>query len=126
MTSDAIPFPRLHHVMLAIPPGGEGAARDFYIEQLGLTETEKPASLIGRGGLWLSTATLSIHLGIDPNFRSARKAHIALAYDDLDRLRSRLQDAGIAVGPIEHELPGFRRCYAEDPFGNRIELMQAL
>ena len=118
--------PSLHHVMTAIPLDGEAAARAFYVDVLGLEEVQKPAILVQRGGLWVSTSTLDVHLGVDPGFVSARKAHIALVVDDLDTVRARLSASNFEPGPIEFELPGFRRCYVDDPFGNRIELMQSL
>ena len=112
--------------MIAIPPGSEESARSFYVEILGLDEIAKPEALAARGGLWLATASLDLHLGIEPNFVPARKAHIALVVANLDALRARLNAAGINHGPIELELPGYRRCYSGDPFGNRLELMQPL
>ena len=112
--------------MIAIPSGGEDAARGFYIDLLGLQEMPKPAALAARGGIWLSSGTLDVHLGIDPEFVPARKAHIALVVGDLDRLLIGLSAEGFEPGPIEFELPGYRRCYVDDPFGNRIELMQSL
>ena len=118
--------PALHHVMIAVPPGSEDSARSFYVEILGLDEIAKPETLSARGGLWLTTASLDVHLGIDPNFSPARKAHIALVVSDLDTLRARLTAARFEAGTIELELPGYRRCYVDDPFGNRIELMQSL
>ncbi len=111
--------------MIAIPPASEATARAFYCELLGLAETSKPESLACRGGLWLSTGTLAVHLGIDQDFHSARKAHIALQVDDLGEIRTLLTRHGYAVSPVECELPGFQRCYVSDPFGNRIELMEA-
>ncbi len=116
----------LHHVLTAVPPDSEDTARSFYVGLLGLCEVSKPASLAARGGLWLSTGSIDLHLGIDPDFLPARKAHIALLVEDLDQLRVRLASAEIELGPIELELPGFRRCYVQDPFGNRLELMQSL
>lgn len=115
----------IHHVMVAIPRGGEPLARTFYVDLLGLPEIQKPQSLASRGGLWLSTGSLSLHLGVDPAFVPARKAHIALVYGNLDNLREQLSAAGFEPGEIEFELPGFARCYVSDPFGNRIELMQS-
>ncbi len=119
-------LPRLHHVMIAIPPASEPSARAFYVDILGLSEIPKPESLCGRGGLWLSTGSLDVHLGIDQDFHPARKAHIALQLDDLDRIKCKLNEFGYQVGPVECELPGFERFYVSDPFGNRIELMQPL
>jgi catechol 2,3-dioxygenase-like lactoylglutathione lyase family enzyme len=111
--------------MIAIPPGGEMRAREFYCDLLELEEIPKPDSLSDRGGLWLSTGSLAIHLGADPDFRFGRKAHIAIEYDYLDYLISQFDYHEIATGPIERDIPGYRRCYVTDPFGNRIELMQA-
>ena len=111
--------------MIAIPQHGEALARDFYIGTLSLEEIQKPPALAQRGGLWVSTGAIDVHLGVDPNFVPALKAHIALVVDDLDTFRARLIAGQFIPGPIEFELPGFRRCYVDDPFGNRIELMQA-
>lgn len=116
----------VHHIMIAIPAGGEDAARSFYVDLLNLCEIPKPPALVARGGLWLSTGSIDVHLGVDPDFAPARKAHLALLVNDLDELRRRLAHNGGAPGAIERELPGFRRCYVDDPFGNRIELMQSL
>ena len=117
--------PRLHHVMIAIPPAGEASARAFYCDLLDLQETVKPDSLACRGGLWLSTGSLDVHLGIDGDFHPARKAHVALQVDDIDAVRARLVQHGYSVSPVECELPGFLRFFVSDPFGNRIELMEA-
>lgn len=126
MTSNLVSTrPLVHHVMIAIPAAGEATARDFYCDLLGLREITKPDSLAGRGGLWLSTGTLDIHLGIDQDFHPARKAHVALEVSDLDAVGERLTQHGYAVSPIEFELPGYRRFYVSDPFGNRTELMQS-
>lgn len=118
--------PSIHHVMVAVPPYGETLARAFYIDALGLTEIPKPGSLVGRGGFWVSTGSIDLHIGIDQRFAPARKAHVALLVSGLDALRKQLQQSDFAPGPIEFELPGFQRCYVDDPFGNRIELMESL
>jgi catechol 2,3-dioxygenase-like lactoylglutathione lyase family enzyme len=119
-------LPRLHHIMIAIPPASEPTARAFYVDLLGLDEVPKPESLCGWGGLWLASGSLDIHLGIDQDFHPARKAHIALQLQDLEQIRARLHRHGYQVGPVECELPGYERFYVSDPFGNRIELMRAL
>lgn len=113
----------IHHVMVAIPRAGESEARRFYGEHLGLTEIEKPASLQGRGGLWFRTGSLELHLGIDPEFHPARKAHVAFLAEDLPALRRRLLVLGLQV--IDDDLlPGLDRFYLDDPFGNRLEFLQ--
>lgn len=113
----------IDHIQLAMPAGAEPAARGFYGGLFGFSEVSKPANLLARGGCWFEQGSIRLHLGIDPDFRPARKAHPAFLVDDLDRLRLRLEAAGVAT--VEDEpLAGYRRCYVDDPFGNRIGLMQ--
>lgn len=115
---------RIDHVQVAMPSGGEGAARRFYGELLGLVEIEKPAHLRARGGLWFATGSIALHLGVDHAFRPATKAHVAFAVTGLRALRERLAVAGYPSAEDE-PLPGYDRCYVADPFGNRTELMEA-
>jgi catechol 2,3-dioxygenase-like lactoylglutathione lyase family enzyme len=112
--------PRLDHVQVAAPPGCADAARAFYGDLLGLAEVEKPEPLRGRGGVWFE----QLHVGVEPDFTPARKAHPALRVDDVDRLAERLRAAGAKV-QWDHALPGVRRFYTADPWGNRIELLSA-
>lgn len=113
----------LHHVQLAIPPGGEAAARAFYGGLLGLPEVAKPASLAGRGGVWFERGGIRLHLGVEQAFVPARKAHPAFLVSGLDALRRRLEAAGREVAAAE-PLPGLVRFYVADPFGNRVELLE--
>src|SRR5262245_38897774 len=112
----------LDHVQIAMPPGGEDAARAFYDGLLGLPEVAKPEALAVRGGCWFARGGVQIHLGVEPGFRPAGKAHPALRIADLDGLAATLAAAGHRVD-WDDELPGVRRCYTDDPFGNRIELI---
>ena len=112
----------LHHVQIAVPPGSEPALRDFYAGLLGMTEVSKPAALAARGGAWFRSGTAELHLGVEPDFRPARKAHPGLLVDELDAIVARLVDAGRSVRP-DDLLPGYRRCYVDDPCGNRLELL---
>ena len=114
---------RLEHVQLAMPPGAERAARAFYADLLGIPEVPKPAPLAARGGCWFERGGLKIHLGVEQDFRPARKAHPALLVTDLAELVRRLEAAGYCADTDE-TLPGYHRCYVDDPFGNRIELME--
>jgi catechol 2,3-dioxygenase-like lactoylglutathione lyase family enzyme len=114
----------LDHVQLAMPPGGEEAARTFYGALLGLTEVLKPAPLAARGGCWFAGQGVHLHLGVENDFTPARKAHPAFLVTDLPGLQSRLMAAGVAVIP-DDSLPGVQRFYAADPFGNRLELIEA-
>jgi len=118
-------FRGLDHVQIAIPAGGEELARGFYVGVFGMSELPKPAVLAARGGCWFSAGSVEIHVGIDAEFRPARKAHPALIVGDLGALEERLRLAGRPVRPGE-ELAGRRRSFTEDPFGNRIELIELL
>ena len=114
----------IDHVQLAIPVGGEARARKFYGEALGLSEVPKPAHLLKRGGCWFETGALKVHLGADPDFRPARKAHAALLVDGLDTLVATLETEGYPVRRDE-PIDGRQRAYVDDPFGNRIEQIEA-
>ena len=114
---------RQDHVQLAIPKGAEDLCRPFYVGLLGLEEVPKPAALAGRGGLWLESGSVRIHLGVEEDFRPARKAHPAIAVAALDGLARRLSGAGHE--PVWDEaIPDVRRFYVQDPVGNRIEFME--
>lgn len=114
---------RIDHVQLAMPMGGEDEARAFYGGLLGIPEAPKPVVLAERGGVWFEAGDVKIHLGVDPAFRPARKAHPALVVHGLRDLADRLRGAGAKV--VDDDLlPGYERCYVTDPFGNRLELME--
>jgi catechol 2,3-dioxygenase-like lactoylglutathione lyase family enzyme len=112
------------HVELAMPAGREGEAQDFYEAVLGLDNQPKPALLAARGGCWFSNGDVTVHLGVEEDFRPAKKAHPALRVEGFEALCDALRAAGHAVRP-DHDIPGVRRCYVDDPFGNRIELIEA-
>ena len=113
----------IDHVQLAMPAGEEERARSFYSEVLGIAETPKPPHLAKRGGVWFEDGDLKIHLGVENDFRPATKAHPALLVRGLDQLIEKCRSAGYKVASDE-PLEGYRRVYASDPFGNRIELME--
>ena len=116
---------RLDHVQLAMPAGGERDARAFYRDALGIDEVIKPPHLAARGGCWFERGALKVHLGVEPDFRPARKAHPAFIVTDLAALVTVLKSHGYAV--VEDQpLEGYDRVYVDDPFGNRIELMEVL
>ncbi|MGX7952094.1 VOC family protein [Tsuneonella sp. HG249] len=115
----------LDHVQLAMPTGGEGAARAFYRGVLGLAEREKPAHLAARGGCWFYGPGVELHLGVEEPFHPAAKAHPALLVGDLGRVRAKLAEHGVSFAAGK-PLEGYDRGDIRDPFGNRIELMQRL
>jgi catechol 2,3-dioxygenase-like lactoylglutathione lyase family enzyme len=114
---------RIEHVQLAMPAGGEDLARKFYAGILGISETPKPAHLAKRGGCWFERGDLKIHLGVEADFKPARKAHLALLVTELSLLKEKLKASGCILKEDE-PLEGYHRIYVDDPFGNRIELME--
>jgi hypothetical protein len=112
----------IDHVQLAMPPGGEAAARRFYGELLELGELPKPPHLAGRGGCWFESGSVKIHVGVDQDFRPAVKAHPALVIADLADLVATMTAAGVAIADDE-PVDGRARVFATDPFGNRLELV---
>ena len=115
----------IDHVQLAMPPGRESEARAFYQGVLGIPEVPKPPNLAKRGGCWFERGSLRIHLGVENDFRPARKAHPALLVENLAALVSQIKDAGY-ICKTDEPLEGYDRIYVDDPFGNRIELMEPL
>ncbi|MGH3098673.1 MAG: VOC family protein [Streptosporangiales bacterium] len=113
----------LHHVQLACPPGSEEALRGFYGGVLGLDEVAKPPALQSRGGCWFRGYGIELHLGVEQDFRPARKAHPGMQVRDLDAWAGRLSDAGYPVR-FDDDFPGMRRFYSEDPYGNRLEFLE--
>src|SRR3954467_11056338 len=116
----------LDHVPIAAPPGCEAGAGRFFGARRGLAGVEKPAALRGRGGAWFAAGAQQLHVGVEEPFAPARKAHPALlvAPEALDSLAARLEAAGVPVAG-DDAVPGVRRFHAQDPWGNRIELLSA-
>jgi len=117
-----MPIVGIDHVQLAMPAGREDEARAFYAGLLGIPEVPKPPELASRGGAWFEIGTVKVHLGVETDFRAARKAHPAFLVRGLGPLIERLRDTGAEV--IEDPFEGYARVYVADPFGNRIELME--
>lgn len=114
----------LDHIQIAMPKGREQEAREFYQDILGIPEVQKPAGLAGRGGAWFESGQVKIHLGVEDEFRPAKKAHPALVVTDLDQLVATLSSKGYAVTD-DRNLSDVKRVFTHDPFGNRIELIQS-
>ena len=116
----------IDHVQIAIPSGREEKARAFYVELLGFIEIPKPPELAKRGGAWFQSGNVQLHLGVEADFKPARKAHPAFVVDDLDALIANVQSAGYQTDTSQPPLDGYKRAHVFDPFGNRIELMEKL
>jgi catechol 2,3-dioxygenase-like lactoylglutathione lyase family enzyme len=115
---------RIDHIQLAAPKGCEPAARQFYGSLLGLPEIEKPISLRSRGGCWFQCGDQQLHIGVEFRFRPAKKAHPAFAATDLAKLRESLLAHAVKITD-DDSLPDTRRFFAEDPWGNRLEFLEA-
>ena len=118
-------FETIDHVQLAMPAGGEEKAESFYKGVLGLEVVDKPEAMAARGGRWFEAGAVKVHLGVEPDFRPARKAHPAITVRNFDTLLQRLAAAGVEFRPAD-EGPGRRRGHIDDCFGNRIELIDPL
>ena len=121
---------RLPHVQVACPPGGEDVARRFYADGLGMTEVDKPADLVARGGCWFrayddaGAVAAELHVGLEDPFAPARKAHPAFVVADLDVVAARLRDLGFEVDESQRDsFPGFVRFHTSDAHGNRVEVL---
>lgn len=113
----------IDHVQLAMPPGEEDTARSFYFDVLGLPEVPKPEELAKRGGAWFESDAVKVHLGVEADFRPAKKAHPAFLVQEVEQLAARCRDGGYEVID-DGSLPGYRHIYVYDPFGNRLEFME--
>lgn len=123
---------RLHHVQVACPPGGEDAARRFYADALGMTEVDKPADLVARGGCWFRAyddsgdVAAELHVGVEDPFAPARKAHPAFVVDRLDVVATRLRELGFEVDESQRTtFPGHLRLHTSDAHGNRVEVLES-
>ena len=120
----------IDHVQIAMPVGDEEQARAFYVGVLGFTEIPKPEELAKRGGVWFLSQNVQLHLGVEADFRPARKARHQLGgvrrLGDLDELIAKVKDAGYKTDTSQPPLEGYQRAHVFDPFGNRIELMEKL
>ncbi len=116
-------FIGLDHVQLAAPVGCEEEARRFFRDLLGMPEVPKPENLKKRGGVWFQCGAQTIHIGVETPFSPAKKAHPAFLVRNEEALRQRLEEAGVEVR-ISEEIPGVKRFFVDDPFGNRLEFME--
>jgi catechol 2,3-dioxygenase-like lactoylglutathione lyase family enzyme len=116
----------IDHVQIAMPSGEEDRAREFYVNLLGFSELPKPPELVKRGGVWFQSENVQLHLGVEADFKPARKAHPAFLVDDLDTLIANVQSTGYETDTSQPPLDGYKRAHIFDPFGNRIELMEKL
>lgn len=116
---------RLDHVQLAMPAGGEADAEAFYAGLLGLERVPKPEPSAARGGCWFVRGSTAVHLGVEEDFRPARKAHPAFVVRDLAALEAACAVTGVVFRPSPDRAPGLG-AYLDDPFGNRIELIAEL
>ena len=114
---------RVDHIQLAAPIGSEDEARSFFQGVLSLNEVEKPQELKKNGGVWFSNGHIHIHVGIEEPFAPAKKAHPAFEVSDIEALASQITGKGVDI-KYDDRLPGAKRFYVNDPFGNRLEFLE--
>lgn len=118
-------FAGIDHLQLAAPVGCEEEARRFFNGILGWTELPKPESLRSRGGAWFQCGAHQVHVGVQPDFVPATKAHPAFEVRGLDELRDHFLGHGIQViDDTARDEEGVKRFYVNDPFGNRLEFLE--
>jgi catechol 2,3-dioxygenase-like lactoylglutathione lyase family enzyme len=118
-----MPILGIDHVQVAIPFASEDRARAFYSGILGFTEIDKPPQMAERKSIWFVAGAVNLHLGIEPDFTPAKRAHPAFVVQGLDKILAACEHASIASKP-DTSFNGFRRVHVFDPFGNRLELME--
>jgi len=116
----------IDHVQITMPANEETKARVFYVNTLGFTEIPKPPELAKRGGVWCQSGRVQLHLGVEADFRPARKAHPAFNVDELDSFIAKIHQSGYETDIPQPSLDGYKRAHVFDPFGNRIELMEKI
>ncbi|HEY4453039.1 MAG TPA: VOC family protein [Pseudonocardiaceae bacterium] len=118
----------IHHVQVSAPPNAEERLRAFYTGVLGWTELPKPPLLAKRGGCWFAVPGVGgpdgeLHVGVEADFRPARKAHPAFVVD-VDATAAALEAADYPVKWADPaEIPGRRRFHTQDVVGNRLEFL---
>lgn len=115
---------RIDHIQLSAPPHCEDAARAFFVGVLGMRELPKPEALQARGGCWFTLDEVNLHIGVEVDFRPAKKAHPAMAVEDIDAWATRLTQANARV-EWDELIPGRRRFFTDDPWGNRVEFLES-
>jgi catechol 2,3-dioxygenase-like lactoylglutathione lyase family enzyme len=118
-----MPILSIDHVQVAIPVASEDRARAFYSGILGFTEIDKPPQMADRKSIWFVAGAVNLHLGIEPEFTPAKRAHPAFVVEGLDKILAACERTGMAAKP-DTSFNGFRRVHVFDPFGNRLELME--
>lgn len=114
----------LDHIAIPLPREEEDRARAFYAGVLGLVEIEKPPELKRRGGVWFSLPDgRQIHLQATAVFAPMTGPHPALRCPDLTAAAKKLFAEGCEVR-WDEAWQDVRRFYVDDPFGNRLELLE--
>jgi len=118
-----MPILSIDHVQIAIPVASEDRARTFYSGILGFSEVAKPAEMAERKSIWFVAGGVNLHLGLEPDFHPAKRAHPAFVVNGLDAILAACERAGFSSKP-DTSFNGLRRAHVFDPFGNRLELME--
>lgn len=113
-------MPRLHHVNLTIPVGGEDDEAAFLVDILGYQRVPAPEDIPMARWFEFPDGT-QIHLSEDPEHHPSSRGHVAIELGpDLTVVAERLDAAGYEV--FRFDGPNVRVLFCEDPAGNRWEL----
>jgi len=113
----------LDHVQIEAPAGCEAQARAFFGVFLGLPELVKPEALRRNGGVWFGLPDgRQLHVGVAPEFVPRMKGHPGLRCDDLAAFTAHCDRHGMPYRADQEA--GVARVFLQDPFGNRLEVVQ--
>ncbi len=88
-----------------------------------MEELDNPPELKQRGGCWFRCGTQQLHIGVEQDFRPAKKAHPALRVKSMIVLKTTLNSYKIAFRE-DTANPAVKRIFVDDPWGNRLELVE--
>jgi catechol 2,3-dioxygenase-like lactoylglutathione lyase family enzyme len=117
-----IAYKRFDHVYISVPAGREHDAHLFYTHVMGFTPTTRSSVLNASKGYWYQLPGMELHIGTEAGI-PLLKQHFAMEVANLQSARKHLTDNGILINE-EIAIPGRNRFTFQDPFGNRIELLE--
>jgi catechol 2,3-dioxygenase-like lactoylglutathione lyase family enzyme len=113
----------VNHVQVNVTPAELPAAREFYLNFLGMKEIVRPP-VFRSEGFWFHAGDREMHIGVEENVdRRATRAHVAYEVDDIAGWRKKVEAAKLPIKD-QPKIPGYERFHFRDPFGNNLELIQ--
>src|SRR5690242_18250714 len=110
------------------------AARQFYVDFLGMAEVQRPAFKFP--GLWFQLGNVQIHATEESaeagkagwakqgGTVTSRGHHIAFRVDDAQSAAANAQASGVQIAsPLQQRPDGYKQVYLYDPDGHLVELV---